>query len=104
MSGRYFTENSFSCVQQSTKIHRWRNPFPFPVPVPDEDPLAPVVDQAANGEPFVIAKAGKPWVKVVPLTAPEAGQLKRLGFLTGHIVVPDDSDHKTGSRSSGLQS
>ena len=29
--------------------------------------LSRLVDQAANGEPFVIAKAGKPMVKVVPL-------------------------------------
>jgi prevent-host-death family protein len=54
--------------------------------------LSRLVDQAANGEPFVIAKAGKPLVKVVPLGAPEAGQLKRLGFLTGQIEVPQDFD------------
>jgi len=54
--------------------------------------LSRLVDQAANGEPFVIAKAGKPLVKVVALGAPEAGQLKRLGFLTGQIEVPQDFD------------
>jgi len=52
--------------------------------------LSRLVDQAANGEPFVIAKAGKPLVKVVALNAPEAGQGKRLGFLKGQIEVPDD--------------
>ena len=52
--------------------------------------LSRLVDQAANGEPFVIAKAGKPLVKVVALNAPEAGQMKRLGFLKGQIEVPDD--------------
>jgi prevent-host-death family protein len=52
--------------------------------------LSRLVDQAANGEPFVIAKAGKPMVKVVALNAPEAGQVKRLGFLKGQIEVPDD--------------
>jgi prevent-host-death family protein len=52
--------------------------------------LSRLVDQAANGEPFVIAKAGKPLVKVVALNAPEAGQVKRLGFLKGQIEVPDD--------------
>jgi len=52
--------------------------------------LSRLVDQAANGEPFVIAKAGKPLVKVVALNAPEAGQVKRLGFLRGQIEVPDD--------------
>jgi prevent-host-death family protein len=54
--------------------------------------LSRLVEQAAKGEPFIIAKAGKPLVKVVPLTAPEAGQLERLGFLAGHISVPDDFD------------
>lgn len=54
--------------------------------------LSRLVDQAAKGEPFVIAKAGKPLVKVIPLGAPEAGQVKRLGFLAGQIIVPDDFD------------
>ena len=60
--------------------------------------LSRLVDQAANGEPFVIAKARKPLVKVVPLWAPEAGQLKRLGFLTGHIDVPEDFDQMGGRK------
>ncbi len=56
--------------------------------------LSRLVDQAANGEPFVIAKAGKPLVKVIALSAPEAaGQIKRLGFLQGQLSVPDDFDH-----------
>jgi prevent-host-death family protein len=59
--------------------------------------LSRLVDQAANGEPFVIAKAGKPLVKVIALGAPEAGQAKRLGFLTGQIEVPDDFDQMGGS-------
>jgi len=54
--------------------------------------LSRLVDQAARGESFVIAKAGKPLVKVVPLSAPDAGQAKRLGFLVGQITVPDDFD------------
>ena len=54
--------------------------------------LSRLVDQAAKGEPFIIAKAGKPMAKVIPLGAPEAGQLKRLGFLAGQITVPDDFD------------
>ncbi|TCJ15978.1 type II toxin-antitoxin system Phd/YefM family antitoxin [Parasulfuritortus cantonensis] len=58
--------------------------------------LSRLVEQAAAGEPFVIAKAGKPLVKVIALTAPEAGQQKRLGFLAGQIAVPDDFDHMGG--------
>ncbi len=53
--------------------------------------LSRLVDRAAKGEPFIIAKAGKPLVKVVPLDAPPAGSAKRLGFMPG-IQVPDDFD------------
>jgi antitoxin (DNA-binding transcriptional repressor) of toxin-antitoxin stability system len=42
--------------------------------------LSRLVEQAAKGEPFVIAKAGRPLVKVVALDAPSAGQVRRLGF------------------------
>lgn len=30
--------------------------------------------------------------KVMPLDAPDAGQVKRLGFISGQIAVPDDFD------------
>ena len=52
--------------------------------------LSKLVDQAARGEPFVIAKAGKPLVRVTALEAPS--QPQRLGFLRGEIAVPDDFD------------
>ena len=52
--------------------------------------LSKLVDQAVKGEAFVIAKAGKPLVKVAGLDAPEVPQ--RLGFLHGEIVVPKDFD------------
>jgi prevent-host-death family protein len=54
--------------------------------------LSRLVERAAQGEPFVIAKAGKPLVKVMALNAPEAGQRRRLGFMAGQISVPDDFD------------
>jgi prevent-host-death family protein len=54
--------------------------------------LSRLVEQASKGEPFVIAKAGKPMVKVMAIDAPESGQAKRLGFLAGQIAVPDDFD------------
>ena len=57
--------------------------------------LSRLVKRAANGEPFIIAKAGKPLVKVVPLDAPPAGKAKRLGFMPG-IEVPDDFDTMFG--------
>jgi prevent-host-death family protein len=54
--------------------------------------LSRLVERAARGEPFVIAKAGKPLVKVTALDAPTAGQVRRLGFMAGEIAVPDDFD------------
>jgi prevent-host-death family protein len=54
--------------------------------------LSRLVAEAAKGEAFIIAKAGKPLVKVVPLDAREAGGARRLGFLAGEIVTPDDFD------------
>ena len=61
--------------------------------MPEARPLLSLLaDQAAQGEPFVIAKAGKPMVKVVSLQAPIAHQVRRLGFLAGQIKVPDDFD------------
>ena len=54
--------------------------------------LSRLVEEAAKGAPFVIAKAGRPMVKVVPLDAPEQREVRRLGFLAGEISVPDDFD------------
>ncbi|MBK1650451.1 type II toxin-antitoxin system Phd/YefM family antitoxin [Rhabdochromatium marinum] len=50
--------------------------------------LSHLVDKAANGDAFVIAKAGRPMVKVIPLGEPAIPQ--RLGFMAGQIRVPDD--------------
>ena len=52
--------------------------------------LSHPVEGAAKGEPFIIAPAGKPMVKVVPLDAPDAEH--RTGLLAGHVSVPDDVD------------
>jgi prevent-host-death family protein len=52
--------------------------------------LSRLVEQAAKGESFIIAKAGKPMVKVVPLDAVEEKAIKRIGFLEGQGTIPDD--------------
>jgi prevent-host-death family protein len=54
--------------------------------------LSRLVAKAAKGEPFVIAKAGEPLVKVVALETPTGARIRRLGFMTGYIEVPDDFD------------
>jgi antitoxin (DNA-binding transcriptional repressor) of toxin-antitoxin stability system len=52
--------------------------------------LSRLVDRAAQGEPFIIAKAGKPLVKVSALHTP--ARPNRLGFMAGEVAVPDDFD------------
>jgi prevent-host-death family protein len=52
--------------------------------------LSRLVEKAAQGESFIIAKAGKPMVKVTALSAPK--NIRRLGFMDGQISVPKDFD------------
>ncbi|MGH9596762.1 MAG: type II toxin-antitoxin system Phd/YefM family antitoxin [Edaphobacter sp.] len=54
--------------------------------------LSKLVEEAAKGEPFIIAKAGKPMVKVVALDAPVGKQKRRMGFMKGEISIPDNFD------------
>jgi prevent-host-death family protein len=54
--------------------------------------LSKLVDKASKGEPFIIAKAGKPMVKVIPVDAPVPKKVQRLGFMSGQIAIPDDFD------------
>ena len=52
--------------------------------------LSRLVEQAARGETFVIAKAGKPMVKVVPIENPS--RRSKFGFMKGQIKIPADFD------------
>lgn len=52
--------------------------------------LSRLIADAVKGEPFIIAKAGKPMVKVTALDPPKP--VSRLGFLKGQFKVPDDFD------------
>lgn len=54
--------------------------------------LSRLVEQAAKGEPFIIAKAGRPLVKVVPVDATDLTAGRRTGFMKGKIKVPEDFD------------
>ena len=59
------------------------------VTVPDaKTHLSRLVEQAAKGQEFVIAKAGKPMVRVVPINP--VSPLRTLGFLAGQGVVAAD--------------
>ncbi|WP_420633946.1 type II toxin-antitoxin system Phd/YefM family antitoxin [Candidatus Palauibacter sp.] len=59
--------------------------------------LSRLVRAAVDGEPFVIARAGKPMVRVVSIDMPEPGEARRTGFMAGEISVPADFD-RMGSR------
>ena len=54
--------------------------------------LSRLVEAAAKGEPFIIARAGKPVVKVVAVDAPGAESVRRVGFMAGKISAPEDFD------------
>lgn len=54
--------------------------------------LSRLIERAAKGESFIIAKSGKPMVKVIALEAPVAAETRRVGFMAGQFSVPDDFD------------
>jgi len=55
--------------------------------------LSSLIDGAMRGSPFIIAKAGKPMVKVVPVSSMEKKRVpQRVGFMKGKISVPADFD------------
>jgi len=54
--------------------------------------LSRLVEQAAAGESFIIAKSGKPIVKVTAIDTPAFAERRRIGFLQGEIEVPQDFD------------
>ena len=53
--------------------------------------LSRLVREVVEGEPFIIARAGKPVAKVVPLEPP-GPRKSRIGFIKGEIRIPDDFD------------
>ena len=52
--------------------------------------LSKLVDKAAAGNEVVIARAGKPVARLVPLAS--GCRQRKLGALKGRIRVPDDFD------------
>jgi prevent-host-death family protein len=52
--------------------------------------LSRLIEGAVRGEPFIIAKAGKPLVRVTAVEAPTHPQ--RTGFMEGEILIPEDFD------------
>jgi prevent-host-death family protein len=52
--------------------------------------LSELVERAANGEEIVIAKSGRPRVRLVPISTRSTP--RRVGTLRGKIVVRKDFD------------
>jgi prevent-host-death family protein len=59
--------------------------------------LSRLVEEAAAGEPFIIAKSGKPIAQVTAIDTPARVERRRIGFLQGEIEVPQDFDEMGGS-------
>ena len=52
--------------------------------------LSQLIEKAVAGEEIIIAKAGKPLVRLTALKPPP--RKSRIGFLKGQITIPDDFD------------
>jgi len=54
--------------------------------------LSRLVDAAAAGQEIVIARAGRPVAKLVPLASPAVSPRRVLGAMAGRLQVPADFD------------
>lgn len=61
-----------------------------------QENLSRLLEEAAKGEPFIVAQEGKPSLKVVRVEEVEAAEAprkkRRIGFLEGQFSVPDNFD------------
>jgi prevent-host-death family protein len=51
-----------------------------------------ILERVAHGESIVIARAGRPVARLLPMEPPALAASRRIGFLAGEIWVPDDFD------------
>jgi prevent-host-death family protein len=54
--------------------------------------LSSLLERVARGEEIIIAKAGKPVARLMPLAVKVPHQMKHVGFMKGLGLVPDDFD------------
>lgn len=54
--------------------------------------LSRLVDEAVQGDSFIIAKAGKPMVQVTRINISGTPAKRRLGMLEGLYTLPDNFD------------
>lgn len=60
--------------------------------------LSHLIERAVNGEPFIIAKAGHPLVKVVAIDQAEHATQQRIGFMAKQVMVPKDFESMGGDQ------
>lgn len=63
--------------------------------------LSKLVAAAVKGESFIIARAGKPLVKVVAIAQDDAPKT-RIGFMAGRLTPPENFDALGADEISGL--
>jgi prevent-host-death family protein len=54
--------------------------------------LARLLDVVVGGEEILIARAGRPVARLVPLQGTTAPKRRQLGRLSGQFTVPEDFD------------
>ena len=54
--------------------------------------LSRLLDAAAAGEEILIARAGRPVARLMPLQGAVVPKRRQLGRLVGQLTVPDDFD------------
>ena len=64
--------------------------------------LSRLVAKAADGEPFIITRSGKPIVKVMAISAPVADATCRVGFMSGKIRTPENFDRMGANKIKSL--
>ena len=60
--------------------------------------LSRLVEKAAKGESFIIAKAGKPMVKVEAIEPADKPKKSLFGIMKGETGLPEDFDIKAFAR------
>ncbi|WP_121120153.1 type II toxin-antitoxin system Phd/YefM family antitoxin [Croceibacterium ferulae] len=54
--------------------------------------LSRLLEQVAGGDSVIIAKAGRPIARLVPIEQPTRPPRQRTGFMAGQLRVPADFD------------
>jgi prevent-host-death family protein len=64
--------------------------------------LSQLLEKVRRGDPFVLAKAGRPIARVTPIEEPSPARARRIGFLAGEIEVPADFDRMGDEEIEGM--